>query len=152
MPELTPAALRMILAKIERGARSGTRTGLVGVAKLIADQAKTNASSGSHAYGTPTPARPGSGPAQISGTLKSSITSTTPGPTGVGWEIRVGLAPGKSPPYRKGRGATSSKYGSYLENGLKNGTKFPFLKPATNLVHIQADVAFRKAFQTVKWS
>lgn len=145
------ASVRQLMSHIERQARAGARTGLIGLADAVARQAKTNASNGSHAYGTPTPARPGSGPARISGTLAGSIARTAVTANGAGWEAKVGLVPGRVPKYRKGRGATSSKYGSYLETGLKNGTQYPFLKPATNLAHVQADVTFRRAFEIVVW-
>ena len=151
MPEFSAAALRQILAHIESQGRAAARTGLIGLGDALAKQAKSNASNGSHPYGTPTPARPGAGPARISGTLRNSIVRTAVIRTAGGWEAKVGLAPGKSPPYRKGRGATSSKYGLYLETGLKNGTTYPFLKPATQMARIQADIVFGRAFAEAKW-
>lgn len=151
MPEFEPGMLRAVLKGIGSAANASARTGMIGLAEMIVKQAKTNASSGSHAYGTPTPARPGSGPARISGTLVNSITRTAVIRSGIGWEAKVGLRPGRVPPYRKGRGATSSKYGLYLETGLRNGSTYPFLGPAANLAHIQAGVAFSKAFGAAKW-
>lgn len=152
MPEFTPAALRLVLHRIEQQGRTAARTGLIDLSDAVVKQARTNASSGSHAYGTPTPARPGSGPAVISGTLRSSIDRTAVILDGLGWSAKVGLVPGKVPKYRKGRSSTpSSKYGSYLEKGLKNGAKYPFLEPATHLVPLQAEVLFKRAFAAVKW-
>lgn len=151
MPELTPGVLRLLLNRINTQARAGARTGLIGLADAVVKQARTNASNGSHLYGTPTPARPGSGPAVISGTLRDSIDRTAVILSGIGWEAKVGLVPGKVPPYRKRGGATSSKYGSYLEKGLRNGARYPFLEPASRLAHVQADVVFHRAFAAVKW-
>jgi hypothetical protein len=151
MPEYSEAVMRALLARITTQGNQAARTGLIGLADMVTRQAKTNASNGSHLYGTPTPARPGTGPARISGTLVNSITRTATTPSGAGWQVKVGLAPGRTPPYRKGRGATSSKYGLFLETGLRNGARYPFLGPAANLAPIQARVAFAKAFSAVKW-
>jgi hypothetical protein len=151
VPEFTPGALNKILAGINQQGRAAARTGLTGLADALVKQAKSNASSGRHAYGTPTPARPGTGPAVISGTLRASIDRTAVTLNAAGWEAKVGLVPGRTPPYRKGRSATSSKYGLFLETGLRNGAKYPFLQPATRMAHIQADVAFKRAFESVQW-
>lgn len=151
MPEFTPAALNRILAHINQQGRAASRTGLTSLADALVKQARTNASSGRHAYGTPTPARPGTGPAVISGTLRNSIDRTAVKLNAAGWEAKVGLVPGRTPSYRKGRGATSSKYGLFLETGLRNGAKYPFLQPATRMAHIQAGVVFKNAFDSVQW-
>lgn len=103
------------------------------VALAVETEAKRNASQGEHAYGTPTPARPGSGPARISGTLVRSITHDSPRPSGVGAvSIRVGPAGGLFSPHN--RRTPSSRYGLYLETGLRNGSTYPFLKPALRKV------------------
>lgn len=151
MPEFTAAALNRVLAHISQQGRAASRTGLIGLADAVVKQAKLNASSGRHAYGTPTPARPGTGPAVISGTLRNSIDRTAVTLNAAGWEAKVGLVPGRTPPYRKGRGTTSSKYGLFLETGLRNGATYPFLEPATRMAHIQAPVAFKRAFESVQW-
>lgn len=151
MPEFTPAALRLVLRRIEQQGRAAARTGLIDLSDAVVKQARTNASTGSHLYGTPTPARPGAGPAVISGTLRGSIDRTAVLLDGLGWSAKVGLVPGKTPPYRKRGGTTSSKYGSYLEKGLKNGARYPFLEPATRLVPVQAEIAFKSAFAAAKW-
>lgn len=152
--ELTAAALRRILTRIESRGTAAARTGLIAVAEAMVRQAKTNASNGSHPYGTPTPARPGEGPARISGTLRNSITRTAVRKAAGSWETKVGLRPGMAPSY-PGRHRTrtpSSVYGKYLETGLRNGATYPFLKPATYLVPIQAEVAFKATFASVNWS
>jgi hypothetical protein len=103
---------------------------LTALATVIEKQAKTNASAGSHRYGTKTPARRGSGPAVISGTLRRSITHEpvlqyAPGH----WTTRVGTAAGFYPSYGKGR-VPSSRYGYYLEHGIRGGYTYPFLSTA----------------------
>ncbi|MGW1071589.1 hypothetical protein [Streptomyces sp. NPDC002537] len=130
MPELRPGAFARLFAEIDRDAQLKARTVLTRLAGAVERQAKVNASSGSHAYGTPTPARPGTGPAVISGTLRRSLTHTPVVRTGGGWETRVGTAPGLTPPYGKGR-TPANRYGMYLERGmLRNGASYPFLLPA----------------------
>jgi hypothetical protein len=107
---------------------------LAPVALAIETEAKRNASQGSHAYGTPTPARPGAGPARISGTLVRSITHSNPtvGIAG-GVSIRVGPEGGLYSPHN--RRTPSSRYGYYLEKGmLRNGNAYPFLGPAFHKV------------------
>lgn len=150
MPELAPGVLRLILARVNAQGRAATRTGLIGLAEAVVKQAKINASNGSHLYGTPTPASPGQGPAVISGTLRASIARTAVILNAVGWEAKVGLVPGRTPPYRR-RGATSSKYGLYLETGLRNGAQYPFLEPATRMAGIQADITFGRSFAATQW-
>ena len=154
MPEqLTAATLRQVLARIESRGVTAARTGLIGLADAIVKQAKTNASNGRHVYGTPTPARPGEGPARISGTLRNSITRTATVKQTGSWETKVGLRPGMTPSYpgRHRSRTPASQYGKYLETGLRNGTTYPFLKPATYLASVQAQVAFTAAFSSVNW-
>jgi hypothetical protein len=111
---------------------------LTALAYVVEKQAKINASVGSHKYGTPTPARPGTGPAVISGNLRRSITHDRVSRDATGnWITKVGPAVGFFPPYpyhsRTGgapRRTSADKYGFYLETGLRNGSKYPWLKPA----------------------
>ncbi|MFJ6215000.1 hypothetical protein ACIQGZ_16940 [Streptomyces sp. NPDC092296] len=151
MPEVRPGVFRAIFAKVERAAEDAARSGLIIVAESLVKQAKANASNGSHSWGTPTPATPGSGPARISGTLVASIVHTHVTPFAGGFEAKVGLTPGKTAPYGR-RKTASSKYGSYLETGLRNGATYPFLLPATRMFHIQAEAAFRKTLSAAKWA
>jgi hypothetical protein len=131
--ELAPGVLQALLAKVGEAATVRTGTLLSGMALAIETQAKLNASTGAHAYGTPTPASPGAGPSVISGTLRRSITHT-PVTGGAGTLVTmVGLAPGQYPSYPRKRGGShtsktpSSKYGGYLERGeLRGGAKYPF--------------------------
>jgi hypothetical protein len=118
------------------------------VAREVEREAKKNASNGSHTRRTPTPARPGQGPAQISGTLVRSITHSTPSPTiGGGWEIRIGPTGGMFAPYNSR--TPSSKYGLYLETGLRNGAKYPFLLPAFHKVaEISVHTLFAEVFNS----
>lgn len=129
--ELAPGLLGAVFTRIATESQLRTRVALAPIADLIVKQARINASVGKHAYGTKTPAWPGTGPAQISGTLYRSITRTAVTWSAIGWEVRVGIAAGQYPAYRGRQSKTpSSKYGLYLETGLRNGTKYPFLEPA----------------------
>jgi hypothetical protein len=118
-----------IFARIGAQGMIRSRVALAPIADLIVRQAKINASTGRHPYRTPTPASPGTGPAIISGTLVASIIRTQVQFVGIGWEVKVGLAPNKFPPYS--RRTPSSKYGMYLETqrGNRRGL-YPFLEPA----------------------
>lgn len=125
--ELRPGMFRRLFAEINRDGQNKSRTVLAQLATAIERQAKVNASMGAHQRGTPTPARPGTGPAVISGILRHSLTHTPVVPVTRGWETRVGTATGLTPPYGR---TPSSRYGLYLETGLRNGTVYPFLLPA----------------------
>lgn len=130
VPELRPGVLARLFTEVDRAAQLKTRTVLSRLADAVERQAKINASSGAHAYGTRTPARPGTGPAVISGTLRRSLTHAAVTFTGGAWESRVGTAPGFTPPYGRAR-TPANMYGLYLEKGmLRNGAAYPFLLPA----------------------
>ncbi|WP_372672583.1 hypothetical protein [Amycolatopsis kentuckyensis] len=129
--ELAPGVLAAVFNRIATESNLRTRATIVPIADLIVKQAKINASVGKHPYGTKTPAWPGTGPAEISGTLYRSITRTAVAWTALGWEIKVGIAANQYPSYRGRKSKTSSsKYGLYLETGIRNGAKYPFLEPA----------------------
>lgn len=145
MPELRPGIFSALFAEITAAGQAKARVALGQIADAVERQAKINASSGSHPYGTRTPARPGSGPAVISGTLRRSLTHSPLVFTGGGWETKVGTMAGQVPPYGKGRTA-SSQYGLYLETGLRNGAVYPFLKPAAQFARI---VVAPQVFQAV---
>ncbi|WP_327066905.1 hypothetical protein [Kitasatospora sp. NBC_01302] len=151
MPELNAASLQAALSRIRSQGIKACRTGLIGAADAVVKQARTNATNGSHAWGTPTPARPGAGPAVISGTLKNSITREAVVRNPVGWTTKVGLQPGRTPPYGN-HPTESSKYGLYLETGLRNGATYPFLGPAAKMAGIQANVTFSQAFAVTSWT
>ncbi|WBP89541.1 hypothetical protein [Kitasatospora cathayae] len=131
MAELRPGLFAELFAAIGAAGEAKAREALLRLGDAAERQAKVNASSGSHAWGTPTPARPGSGPAIISGTLRRSITRTEPVRVMSGWELKVGTMPGQVPPYGR---TPSSRYGLYLETGLRNGATYPFLGPAVRFV------------------
>lgn len=147
--EFSVAAIRAVLSRIESQAIRASRTGLLGVADAMVKQAKTNASNGRHAWGTPTPASPGRGPAVISGTLRNSVIRTAVVRDAAGWSTKVGLKPGQFPPYSSR--TPSSRYGYFLETGLRNGARYPFLGPATQMAAIQAAVLFGRAFAAANW-
>jgi hypothetical protein len=147
--ELRPGILTAAFTKIAAdGSVIRTPIALADLADVIVRQARVNASNGQHEYGTPTPAQPGEGPARISGTLWGSLTRTDVKRTPFGAEVRVGTAPGKVPPYAKGKSRTpSSKYGYYLETGLRNGSKYPFLTTAFHFgVTVAAPSIYKKAY------
>jgi hypothetical protein len=125
--ELRPGIFRALFAEIAAEGQLKSHTVLSQLASAIERQAKVNASVGSHKRGTPTPARPGTGPAVISGTLRRSITHSPIVSYGAGWETKVGTGAGISPPYGR---SPASVYGLALETGLRNGATYPFLKPA----------------------
>jgi hypothetical protein len=138
--ELEPGVFAMLMGRIDIAGVRNAGKALTAVAYVIEKQAKINASTGSHRYGTPTPAWPGTGPAVVSGNLRRSITHTRVARVATGWEILIGTAGGFYPPYpyrsRSGgppKRTASSKYGLYLEKtGLRNGVTYPFLKPAVD--------------------
>lgn len=145
--ELAPGVITEIFAQAAAGVIAKLGVALTPVALAIETEAKKNASNGQHAYRTKTPASPGEGPARISGTLVRSITHTEPAPTITGGvSIRVGPAGGLYPTYRRQSRTPSSKYGLYLETGLRNGSTYPFLGPA---FHKTAKETARASFAAV---
>jgi len=134
-----------LFAEIDKAAQVKSRRVLTQLALVVERQAKINASVGAHARGTPTPARPGTGPAVISGTLRRSISHSPVIFNGGGWETKVGTAVGFTPP----RGKTPANlYGLYLETGLKNGATYPFLKPAFDFgVRVAAPQLYAAVFR-----
>ena len=122
------------MAVVVTHAEDNTRRGLTEAALALEREAKLNlGKGGTHRYGTPTPAHPGGPPALISGTLRRSVTHSPIVRGAFGWETRVGLASGFFPPYGK-KHTQSSRYGYYLETGLRNGAKYPWLLPAFHAI------------------
>lgn len=145
VPELRPGMFAELFAEISAAAQAKAREALNELGDAAVKQARINVSSGRHAYSTPTPARPGSGPAIISGTLRRSITRTSAVRTAGGWELRVGTQPGQIPPYSR---TPSSRYGLFLETGLRNGAVYPFLGPAVRFVRqVVAPQVYQRVFQ-----
>lgn len=125
--ELEPGVMTAVFAKLVAEGDNRSRLALEPLAAAVEKQAKLNASSGAHKYGTPTPAFKGSGPSVISGTLRRSITHTPIKLGAEGWETKVGLGVGFYAPYGSAKSKTpSSKYGFYLETVWD----YPFLIPA----------------------
>lgn len=145
--ELRPGVFTQLFTQLDVETKARARTGLTQLALVVEKQAKINARVGSHKYRTPTPASPGTGPAVISGTLRRSITHTPVIWSGVGWETRVGMAAGLYPPYGNSKRTPSSKYALYLETGLRNGDKYPFLRPALVFaIGVPAELIWREVF------
>ena len=138
MPEeLKPGVFAVAFGRLSADGVRATGKALTALAYVVEKQAKINVSTGSHRYGTPTPASPGAGPAVVSGNLRRSITHDRVKYSAGTWETRVGPAMGFFPPYPlRGRGGgaprrtSADKYGHYLETGLRNGARYPWLKPA----------------------
>jgi hypothetical protein len=125
---LKPGVGRALFARVAAEGKARGRLALTPLALAIERQAKINANGGSHKRGTPTPARPGSGPAIISGTGRRAITHTPVVRFPYGWLCRVGMGVGFYPPYGK---TPANEYMSYLERAqTRNGTAYPFLEPA----------------------
>lgn len=128
--EAKPGAWTAVFKALDAQAQAKGRQALTALATAMETQAKTNASAGAHAYGTRTPASPGSGPAVISGNLRRSLTHEPVALLGPGhWSTKVGTAVGFYPGYGSSR-TPANKYGYYLEHGLRNGVTYPFLLPA----------------------
>jgi hypothetical protein len=145
MPELASGAIAQAIARASEAGVARAAIALESLAEAVEEQARANASNGSHPYGTPTPARPGEGPAQISGTLVASIGHAPITKDPAGWATKVGPRQGFSPPYGK-RPTPAHLYGYYLETGLRNGTTYPWLKPAADRVVPAAAGILAKAF------
>lgn len=133
--ELRPGVFGAVFSRLAIEGNTRSKLALRPLALALEKQAKINASVGTHPYGTPTPAMPGTGPAVISGNLRRSITHTpiVLGPEG--WETKVGTAVGFYPPYPdSSKRVPANKYGYFLEFGLRNGATYPFLIPAFNFI------------------
>jgi len=153
MAELEAGVLRAILARVAEQGALRMAEGLESVAEAIERQARANASNGQHDYGTPTPARPGEGPAQISGTLVESIGHNPVERSIEGWATKVGPRRGHYPEYssRWRSRVDSSRYGYYLETG-DHGITYPWLKPAADAIGEAAvSVAVLDVFNDISW-
>jgi hypothetical protein len=154
MPELEPGMLREILARLAEIGVQRARTGLEELGAAVQAQARITAHNGEHAWGTPTPASPGEGPAKISGTLLDSIGQDPVLPSAEGWSVRVGPRKGYYPPYsaRWRSRVDSSRYGYYLETG-DHGITYPWLGPAADKVgKASGAVAFARVFNDTSWT
>jgi hypothetical protein len=148
--ELRPGVLEMVFSKVAAESGRRSRAALEPVANAIVKQARINAGNGRHARGTPTPAHPGNGPAMISGTLRASLDRSIVKRIPTGWECLIGTAVGRRAPYSK---TNASLVGWYLEaKGLRNGAKFPFLRPAGLFVGTIAAPQIYKAMYGEAWA
>lgn len=144
--ELRPGVFVAGFAKLTAEGEIKGRLGLGELADAVIRQAKTNASNGRHAYGTPTPARPGEGPARITGTLVRSVDHTPIMRDPIGWSTKVGPKVGETNPNSS---TPPDKYGYYLETGLKGGQTYPWLKPAAEFAtKVSAVVIFTRKYGT----
>lgn len=146
MTELRPGVFTAGFTKLIVEGDTRTQLALKPLAQAVERQARINASVGRHKYGTKTPARPGTGPAVISGNLKRSVGHTPVERTFDGWQTKVGPRLGFAPPYGK-HPTPASVYGYYLETGLRNGSTYPWLKPAAEFAcKISAVTIFTKLY------
>lgn len=150
--EARPGAWTAVFAAIDRQAQAKGREVLTALAGVIEKQAKINASAGAHPYGTATPASPGTGPAVISGNLRRALTHEQVRMLGPGhWQTRVGTGVGFYPPYGRTR-TPANRYGYYLEHGLRNGARYPFLEPAfQHGIGTPARVIYEAAYGPGRW-
>jgi hypothetical protein len=150
--EMRPGAFTAVFEALARQGEAKGPRALTALANVIERQAKINVSTGAHAYGTPTPARPGTGPAVISGNLRRSLTHTPLKLVGPSiWETRVGTGVGFYPGYGKNR-TPANKYGYYLEKAPRYGAPFPFLEPAFRYaVGAPARVIYESVYGERSW-
>lgn len=136
MALLQPGVPTAMFGRLDAEFNLRGRIALAEVADKIKELARLNASShGRHAWGTPTPAYPGSGPSQISGTLVRSLNRSPVTREVFGYLCQVGTTAGMYPSYGKGvNSKASSKYGYILEVvGCVDGSRYPFLYAAAEL-------------------
>lgn len=159
MGELVPGSFTRVFTRValEGDARMGIALGKLSIA--VETKTKQNLGQSSHPYGTPTPATPGGPPALVSGTLRRSITHTPVLRIFAGWESKVGTGVGFFGPYpRRGRNGgaprrtASSKYGYYLETGLRNGATYKFLEPAMKYsMAVTGPLIWQQSFRSGRW-
>lgn len=145
--ELRMGTFTKIFVQMDEETKIRSKAALTSLALVVEKQAKINASTGAHKYGTRTPAKPGTGPAVISGTLRRAITHTPVKYIGGEFSCYVGMGVGSFPNYGTKK-TPANKYAMYLEKtGLRNGAKYPFLIPAfTFAMKVPARLIYQEAF------
>jgi hypothetical protein len=146
MPLLEPGVPTAMFGRLDAQFMLRGRIALTELADVIKKQAKRNASNGRHQLHTPTPARPGHGPAIISKSLVNSIDRSSVTREVFGYYCRIGMVEGNYSPYNGN--TTTSKYAQILELiGTKNGNMFPFLYPAAGFgFGLAAEIIFREKY------
>lgn len=127
--EWRPGVLERVLVGVAADGNVRMGAALAELAQVAETRTKQALTIRSHPYRTVTPASPGGPPALVSGTLRRSVTHTRVSVEVTGWFTKVGTGAGFYPPYGGRRRTSSSKYGFYLETGLRNGATYPFLVP-----------------------
>lgn len=151
--ELTPQAMVAVFTRIAGQADSRRRIAIGAIADAVVRAAKEDLALNTHTYKTKTTATPGGPPALVSGNLRRSVVRTPVTLGSLGWETTVGVAAGFYPLYGDKRGKTpSSKYGLYLETGLRNGSKYPWLLPAYERVRDSIAPGIVATVFTAGWS
>jgi hypothetical protein len=149
--ELLPGSFTKVFSRVAVEGDLRVKTGLVRLANKVEGRAKDNLKQTSHPYGTATPATPGGPPSLVSGNLRRSLTHSPIAAAGFGsWQTLVGTGVGFFPFYGK---TPSNRYGYILEiEGLRNGTRFPFLKPAyVFAIRMDAPVIWRDVMRGGRW-
>jgi len=149
VPEFSPEVFPRLTGELIESGNVAIRNGVARVCTAVQREARSRLAESSHPYGEPTTAAPGGPPALVSGTLRRSVIHTEPRLAGpMTWEARVGLAAGMFPPYGHDR-TPSSKYGLYLETGLRNGTTYPWFIPAwQDVMRSEAPRIWRETFRS----
>lgn len=150
MPLLKPGVPTVMFTRFDAAGRIAGRVAITKVADAAVSAVRKNLrSAGSHAYGTPSPARPGGPPARISSTLMKSIDRSRVTREAFGFFCQIGTAQGMIPPYAMGVSpTTSSQYGLILESlGLKDGSTYPFFYDTVELVFVMtAPIIFERLY------
>ena len=116
---LLPHNLSRRIEKLAVGGSLANKSALTKLALAIERKAKENANTGHHApHGAHIPGT-GPGPNTATLVLRRGITHTPPEPVGFGWTTRIGTA-------------DVAYYAKWVELGLKNGARYPFLNPAVD--------------------
>jgi hypothetical protein len=147
--EVRRGTFAKLFVQLDEETKIRAKAALAELALVVEKQAKINASSGAHKYGTKTPAKPGTGPAVISGTLRRAITHTPVKFVGGEFSCYVGMGTGFYPSYGGMKSKTpANKYAMYLEKtGLRNGVRYPFLIPAFKFaMGVPARLIYQEAF------
>ena len=146
MEELRPGVFLRVLGRVQAEGLVRAREALGRTARIIETDAKVSLARSTHRPRERTGAVPGGPPALVSGTLRRSVTHLPVTMRGGSWETRVGPAAGFYPNYGGRSRTSSSRYGLYLETGLRNGARYPWLEPAWRAGLAATEAMWRSAF------
>lgn len=140
-----------MFTRFDAAGRISGRVAISGVADAVIKAVKAGIrKSGTHNYGTLTPAASGNPPARISGTLYNSIDRTPITRQVFGYFTQIGTGANCYPPYAMTwrNPKPSSGYGLILDTAvLKNGNTYPFFyKTAEHVFDVVAPVIYAKLY------